>query len=87
MNVTKEVVVLVSNYEVYIRTSYVPDINTLKGLERHIDINTYDLTNLLGISLVQDTKTLKNYVQIYFIALFFRWLGDTVRIDCLQERF
>ena len=67
MNMTKKVVVIVSNYEVYIRTSYVPDINNLKGLERHTDVNTYDLSNLLGIRLVQDTKTLNNYDQISFI--------------------
>ena len=37
------------------------------------------------ISLVQDTITLNNYVQISFIALLLYWLGDTVRTECLQE--
>ena len=63
MKVTKVVTVLVSNEEVDIATSYVPDINTFHILELLIDVTAYDLSEKWGVTLAQATRTLKNTIQ------------------------
>ena len=63
MNMTREVKVLVRNKEIDIGTSYVPYIKTFQSSERHTDVTTYDLSERWGISLSQDTRTLKKNTQ------------------------
>ena len=57
---TKEVPVLVSNEEIDIETSDVPDLNSFQISERHTYVNAYDLSERRGVILSQATIKLKN---------------------------
>ena len=58
--------VLVRNEEIYIGTSYVPDINTFQRSERHTDVTAYDLSEQWYIILYQATIPIKKTMKKFF---------------------
>ena len=74
--------VLGRNEERDIGTSDVPDLKTFQSSERHTDVNAYDLSEIWGIRLYQDTitlnKTMQKFLHISVITLARRYCTDRV---------
>ena len=89
MEVIQEVKVLVSNEEIYIGTSDVPDLKTFHISDRHTDVTTYDFSEIWVIILDQTTRIINNIMQKFLyrnvILLYMRYCMEIVfTINTLQ---